>query len=77
MTRRAVATALGPAARTSHVQAVASLISGAFAEAAMLTAATPDSTINATDLCRAMDVLLEGLEPNAASPIGKRPRNAS
>ena len=77
MTRRAVAAALGPSARAAHVQAVASLISGAFAEAAMLTAGTPHATVEANDLCRAMDVLLVGLEPSATGPLRRRTRNAS
>jgi AcrR family transcriptional regulator len=76
MTRRAVAAALGPSALAAHVQAVASLISGAFAEAAMLAAGTPDAPVEATALCRAMDVLLAGLETSAAGPLRKRVRKA-
>jgi AcrR family transcriptional regulator len=76
MTRRAVAAALGPKARTLHVRAVASLISGAFAEAAMLSAASEQSAYTPTDLCAAMDVLLIGLETEAKSAPrkgGRRP----
>lgn len=66
MTRRAVAAALGPKATATHVQAVASLLAGAFAEAAMLGAA--DCKLKSRDLMAAMDLLLKGLE----SPAAKR-----
>jgi AcrR family transcriptional regulator len=66
MTRRTVAGALGPNATATHVHAVASLISGAFAEAAMVGAA--NSKLKSRDLGAAMDLLLKGLE----SPTVKR-----
>jgi AcrR family transcriptional regulator len=66
MTRRTVAAALGQKATAIHVQAVASLLAGAFAEAAMLGAA--NSKLKSRDLIAAMDVLLKGLE----SPAAKR-----
>jgi AcrR family transcriptional regulator len=66
MTRRTVAAALGSNATATHVQAVASLIAGAFAEAAMVGAA--NSKLKSRDLGAAMDLLLKGLE----SPTAKR-----
>jgi AcrR family transcriptional regulator len=69
MTRRTVAAALGSHATATHVQAVASLIAGAFAEAAMVGAA--DSKLKSRDLTGAMDLLLKGLE----SPAAKRRTN--
>jgi AcrR family transcriptional regulator len=66
MTRRTVAAALGPNASATHIRAVASLIAGAFAEAAM--AAAADSQLKSRDLGAAMDLLLKGLE----SPTPKR-----
>jgi AcrR family transcriptional regulator len=66
MTRRTVAAALGSNAAATHIQAVASLIAGAFAEAAMVGAA--DSKLKSRDLMAAMDLLLKGLE----SPAAKR-----
>jgi hypothetical protein len=70
MTRGAVAAALGPNASTIHVQAVAALISGAFAEAAMASAA--DSKLKSRDLVAAMDLLLKGLEQPAAKSRRRR-----
>jgi hypothetical protein len=61
MTRRAVAAALGPKARVLHVQAVAALIAGGFAEAAMSSAA--GSKFHSKDLIAAMNVLSSGLVP--------------
>jgi hypothetical protein len=58
------AAALGSRATATHIQAVASLIAGAFAEAAMAGAA--DSKLKSRDLTAAMDVLLKGLESPAA-----------
>jgi AcrR family transcriptional regulator len=66
MTRRTVAAALGSNATATHIQAVASLIAGAFAEAAMVGAA--HSKLKSRDLGAAMDLLLKGLE----SPTAKR-----
>ncbi len=66
MTRKTVAAALGSHATATHIQAVASLIGGAFAEAAMVGAA--DSKLKSRDLTAAMDLLLKGLEP----PVAKR-----
>jgi AcrR family transcriptional regulator len=73
MTRRAVSAALGPEARTTHAQAVAALISGAFAEAAMLTAASADCPFTPLELSSAMDVLLKGLD---SDPIGAMPKRS-
>jgi AcrR family transcriptional regulator len=66
MTRRTVAAALGSNATSTHIHAVASLIAGAFAEAAMVGAA--NSKLKSRDLGAAMDLLLKGLE----SPTAKR-----
>ena len=66
MTRRTVAAALGSNATATHIQAVASLIAGAFADAAMVGAA--HSKLKSRDLGAAMDLLLKGLE----SPTAKR-----
>ena len=66
MTRRTVAAALGSSAGATHIRAVASLLAGAFAEAAM--AAAADSQLKSSDLGAAMDLLLKGLE----SPSVKR-----
>ena len=66
MTRRTVAAALGSRATATHIQAVASLLAGAFAEAAMAGAADPK--LKPRDLTAAMDLLLKGLE----SPAAKR-----
>jgi AcrR family transcriptional regulator len=70
MTRRAVAAALGTRATGSHVHAVAALIAGAFAEAAMSSAA--GSKLQSKDLVAAMNVLLSGLERPTAKPLAKR-----
>jgi AcrR family transcriptional regulator len=72
MTRSTVAAALGSNATATHIQAVASLISGAFAEAAMTGAA--DSKLKSRDLRAAMDVLLKGLESPAAKRRAAGPR---
>jgi|HubBroStandDraft_1064217.scaffolds.fasta_scaffold13996_4 AcrR family transcriptional regulator len=61
MTQRTVAAALGPSAGPLHVSAVAALISGAFAEAAMLSVSSAASAFAPKDLRAAMDVLLAGL----------------
>jgi AcrR family transcriptional regulator len=66
MTRRTVAAALGAKASTLHAQAVAALIAGAFAEAAMSSAA--GSKFTSKDLVAAMNVLLSGLE----APMSRR-----
>jgi AcrR family transcriptional regulator len=71
MTRRTVAAALGPHATATHIQAVASLIAGAFAEAAMVGAA--GSKLKSRDLTAAMDLLLKGLESPAKRRTGRRP----
>jgi AcrR family transcriptional regulator len=77
MTQRTVAAALGPGAGPIQVSAVAALISGAFAEAAMLSAASSTSTYTPKDLRTAMDVLLAGLEPRAQlKPNSRRRRSA-
>jgi AcrR family transcriptional regulator len=71
MTRRVVAAALGARATALHVQAVAALIAGAFAEAAMSSAA--GSKFQSKDLVAAMNVLLSGLEqPIAKSSVKRR-----
>jgi AcrR family transcriptional regulator len=67
MTRRAVAAALGPRATVLHVQAVAALIAGAFAEAAMSSVAS--AKLHSKDLVEAMNVLLRGLEPSSARSL--------
>jgi AcrR family transcriptional regulator len=72
MTRGAVAAALGPNATAIHVQAVAALISGAFAEAAMASAA--GSKLKSRDLVAAMDLLLKGLEQPATKSFARRRR---
>jgi len=69
MTRRSIAAALGPNAPAIHVRAVTALISGAFAEAAMTSAANSAPRLKAKDLAAAMDLLLQGLE----SPTAKLP----
>jgi AcrR family transcriptional regulator len=77
MTQRTVAAALGPSAAPLHVSAVAALISGAFAEAAMLSASGSASTFTPNDLRAAMDVLLTGLEPRAnVEPVTRRRKGA-
>jgi AcrR family transcriptional regulator len=77
MTQRAVAAALGPSATELHVKAVAALISGAFAEAAMLTAASSNAMFTSKDLRSAMDVLLTGLDsPEERSPALRRQKRA-
>jgi AcrR family transcriptional regulator len=71
MTRRTVAAALGPHATATHIQAVASLIAGAFAEAAMVGVA--GSKLKSRDLTAAMDLLLKGLESPPKRRTGRRP----
>jgi AcrR family transcriptional regulator len=66
MTRGAVNAALGPKSQVIFVQAVAALIAGAFAEAAMSSVA--DSRFKSKDLIDAMDLLLEGLEHASTAP---------
>jgi len=74
MTRGAVAAALGPQSKLIHVHAVAALIAGAFAEAAMASAA--GSKFKSKDLVAAMDLLLEGLErPKVAQAPRRRAKN--
>jgi AcrR family transcriptional regulator len=67
MTYRTVAAALGDDARPAEIAAVTALISGAFAEAALVSAAEPASRVRTRDLVRAMDLLLEGLEKRDTS----------
>lgn len=62
MTYRTVAAALGDGVRPAEVTAVTALISGAFAEAALVGAVGPASQVGTKDLTKAMDLLLEGLE---------------
>jgi len=62
MTYQTVAAALGEGARPAEIASVTALISGAFAEAALVSAAQPPSRIGARDLTKAMDLLLAGLE---------------
>jgi AcrR family transcriptional regulator len=73
MTRGAVAAALGPKSQVIYVDAVAALIAGAFAEAAM--ASATDSKFKSKDLIAAMDVLLKGLEQPAMKPSVRRRRD--
>jgi AcrR family transcriptional regulator len=72
MTRRAVAAATGKKAAGLHVQAIAALIAGAFAEAAMLSAA--GSKYEPKDIVEAMNVLLSGIERSGTKPVSKRQR---
>jgi len=74
MTRRSIAAALGPNAPAIHVRAVTALISGAFAEAAMTSAANSAPRLKAKDLAAAMDLLLQGLESPAAKLPARRHR---
>ena len=62
MTYRTVAAALGAKARPAEITADTSLISGAFAEAALVAAGESASRVRTRDLVRAMDLLLEGLD---------------
>jgi AcrR family transcriptional regulator len=76
MTRRTVAAALGPKASAIHVRTVASLIAGAFAEAAMMSAANVVPKTKAKDLAAAMDLLLRGLEfPAVKAPVRRHRRS--
>jgi AcrR family transcriptional regulator len=72
MTRGTVAAALGPKSQVIYVDAVAALIAGAFAEAAM--ASATGSKFKSKDLVAAMDVLLKGLEQPAMKPAVRRRR---
>lgn len=67
MTYRTIAAALGDGARPAEIAAVTALISGAFAEAALVSAAEPPSRVGTRALARAMDLLLEGLDRRALS----------
>lgn len=69
MTYRAVAAALGDAARPAEIAAVTALLSGAFAEAALAGAVEPASRMGTNDLAKAMDLLLAGLEQRARRQV--------
>jgi AcrR family transcriptional regulator len=73
MTRQTVAAALGPDASAIHVRAVTALISGAFAEAAMVSAANSTPKFKSKDVAVAMDLLLKGLESTAEKSAPRRP----
>jgi AcrR family transcriptional regulator len=74
MTRQTVAAALGPSAPANHVRAVTALISGAFAEAAMVSAAHSTPKFKSKDVAAAMDLLLKGLEPTGPGATGLKRR---
>jgi AcrR family transcriptional regulator len=76
MTRRTVAAALGPQSPAVHVQAITALISGAFTEAAMASAANSKSRLSSQDLVAGMDVLLKGLESPPSTALRANRRKA-
>jgi len=70
MTQHTVMAALGPHARPAEVLALTTLISGAFAEAALASAAGTDPRLSSRHLADAMTLLLTGLR----TPTGQQPK---
>lgn len=67
MLRRAVREALGSGASAARVQAISWLLSGAFAEAALVSATEAEPKTTTRHLVRGMETLLAGIRDAAAS----------